>query len=223
MITLEAKTRTETGKAAKNLRNQGFLPAVVYGAKTAAQAISVGMKEFKKALTDAGESTLVNLKVDGKDLNVLIHDVALDPVKDLPLHADFLAVEMDKEVHTKVEIEFVGESAAVKNEGGILVKVMHDIEVSALPKDLPHSIQVDVSKMGAIGDRMFVSDLSVPNVKFLVPMDEVVALIDAPRTEEELKAELESAPAATVQVETEAEAKKKAEEEAKAASGEQEE
>lgn len=199
------------------------MPAVVYGYKTEVQSISIPIKDFKKALAEAGESTLLTLKVDGKDLNVLIHDVSLDPVKDQPLHADFLAVQMDKEVHTKVEIEYVGESLAVKQEGGVLVKVMHEIEVSALPKDLPHSIQVDISQLAAIGDKLFVSNLSVPNVRFLAPMDEVVALIDAPRTDEELKAELEGEPAATVEVETEAEAKKKAEEEAKAAAGEVEE
>lgn len=223
MLTLEAKKRTETGRKVNALRKQGFIPAVVYGYKAEVQSISIPIKAFKKALAEAGESTLLILNVEGKDFNVLIHDVSLDPVKDQPIHADFLAVQMDKEVHTKVELEFIGESIAVKQEGGVLVKVMHEIEVSALPKDLPHTIEVDLNELRAIGDRIFVSNLSAPNVKFLAPSDEVVALIDAPRTEEELKAELETEPAATVEVMTEAETKKKVEEEAKAAAGEPEE
>lgn len=224
MLTLEAKNRTTTGKAVKSLRNEGWLPAVIYGAKVSSQAISVPAKEFRKVFQEAGESTLVSVSIEGKPHTVLIHDVLLDPVTDRPLHADFLAVQMDKEIHAKTPLEFIGESAAVKAKGGILVKVMHELEISALPKDLPHSIKIDISKLVAIGDRLTLADIEIPHgVKPLVPEDEVVVLIEAPRSEEELAALETAAAAETVEVMTEAEAKKKAEEEAKAAAGEGEE
>lgn len=220
MHTLEAEKRSLTGKAVKSLRSQGMLPGVIYGAKTQSQPISVSAKSFRKVLEEAGESTLVELTVDGHPHNVLIHEVLRDPVTDAPLHADFLAVQMDKEIHTKVPVEFVGESPAVKNEGGVLVKVMHEVEISALPKDLPPHIVADISSLANLNDKLALSDIPFPNgVKALVDLDEVVALVEPPRSEEELKA-LESEPTATVEVMTEQEAKRKADEEAASAAGE---
>lgn len=216
MITLAAEKRTVIGKAVKALRRKGFLPAVMYGRKEDSQSISVPVKDFGKVLQAAGESTLITLSLAGKEHNVLIHDVLLDPLTEKPLHADFLAVEMDKTLETEIPLEFIGESPAVKNEGGILIRVMHEVEVSALPKDLPHTIIVDVLRLARVGDRITLGDLKLSSgVTLIGDPGEVVALVESPRSEEELKALETAEPAMTAEVVTEREekeVKKKAEE-----------
>lgn len=190
-------------------RAAGFLPAVVYGEGVPSQAIAVSQKEFEKIYKAAGESTLVVLDVAGAAHNVLIHDTARDPVTGRLLHADFLAVRMDKALRARVPLAFVGESPAVRNEGGVLVRVAHDLEVEALPADLPHELLVDVAQLDALGARIFLKNIIAPaGVKILGPEDEVVAIMEAPRSDEEL-AELKEKPVGEVAaVETEQEGKK---------------
>ena len=118
---------------------------------------------------------------------------------------------MDKEIRTKVPIEFIGESLAVKNEGGILVKVMQEIEVEALPQDLPHGLKADLSGLSAFKARILVKDISLPKgVKVISDPEETVVLVEAPRSEEELAAikEVPATEAAPVEVKTEREVKK---------------
>lgn len=231
MQELTVKTRTELGKKVKVMRKSGFMPAILYGPGILPMPLSVPYKDFEKIWHEAGESTLIKLKLeDGKinkqnEFTVLIQDMKKDPIKGSPLHADFYAVRMDKEIRKNVPIEFVGESPAVKNLGGILVKVLKELEVEALPQNLPHDFKVDVSQLVAINDRLLVKNISIPSgVKIFINLDEVVALIEPPRSEEEL-AQLEKVEeAAPVEVKTEREIKvetKKGEEaEAEAASAE---
>src|SRR3989338_10472660 len=155
MQEIKAKIRTEKDKKTKDLRESGFLPAVVYGEKVKSQSISVPYKDFEKVLKEAGESTLVKLDVDGKPYNVLIYDVQNDPLKGNPIHADFYAVRMDKEIKTKVPIEFFGESPAVKNDGAVFVKVMQEVEIEALPQDLPHGLKADISGLAVFESKLF--------------------------------------------------------------------
>lgn len=223
MQELKAEKRVLRGKSVKTLRQTGVLPAVVYGEAVPAQPISVPYKEFEKVYKAAGESTLVRLDVAGLSRNVLIHDIAFDPITGKTLHADFLAVRMDKALRARVPLEFIGEAPAVKNEGGILVKVAHELEVEALPEDLPHSLPVDVVSLTTFGSRILLQDISAPRgVRILGPLDEVIAVVNAPRSDEELAALKEAPVAETVAVETEREAKKAAEVKAEAASGEEE-
>ncbi len=222
MQELKAQLRTQLGRQAKISRHEGFLPAVVYGYGVPSQAIAVSQKEFEKLYHAAGESTLVMLDVAGKPHNVLIHDTARDAVSGRLLHADFLAVRMDKALRARVPLEFIGDAPAVKNEGGILVKVAHELEVEALPADLPHGLQVDLAKLEALGGRIFLKNIIPPaGVKLIGMEDEVIALVEAPRSEEEL-AELKEKPVgeiATVATEQET---KKAAAEAKAKEADQE-
>ncbi len=219
MQELEAQARHRLGKKVKTVRAAGFLPAVIYGENLASQPIAVAYNDFEKAWKEAGESTLLNLNVDGTTYPVLIQEIAYDPLTDRPIHADFYAVRMDKALRVKVPLEFIGESAAVKNEGGVLIKVLHELEVEAMPSDLPHALSADLTRLGALGERILVKDVAVPDkVKILASPEEVLAVVEAPRSEEELAA-LEAAPAAeTVEVKTEQEMKKeaKAEKETKA-------
>lgn len=209
MQELKARPRTELKKRVKTLRKEGVLPAVLYGEGISTLPLAVSHKEFERAYQAAGESTLVKLHVEGKEHNVLIYDVARDPLKDIPLHADFYAVRMDKLLRASIQIEFVGESPAVKNEGGILVRVVKELEVEALPQDLPHAIRADLSGLIALESKLFVRDLVLPQgVKVLAGGEEIIALIETPRSEEELAA-LEKAPeeAGVVEVKTEREIK----------------
>lgn len=205
MQELSAKLRKELGKQVATLRRAGFLPAVVYGEGTESRPISVLMRDFEKVHREAGESSVVALNLgDSAPLNVMIHDVAYDALTGKPIHADFYSVRMDKEIETKVPLVFLGESPAVKNDGGVLVKVMHEIEVRALPQNLPHELTVDLSRLVSIGDRIHVGGISV-RAGVVIPGEagDVVVLVEAPVSEE---AEVVS-PAEMVEVKTEREAK----------------
>jgi len=186
------------------------LPAVVYGEGTDSKAISIPARDFEKAYQAAGETGLIALKVDSeKQLNVMIHDIAHDALTGKPIHADFYSVRMDKEIDAKIPLVFSGDAPAVKNEGGILVKVMHEIEVRALPKDLPHEITVDLGLLEKIGDRIQVKNIFPPSgVIIRADEDDVLAIIEAPRAEE-----VAVAPTAEV-VEVKTEQEVKAEEKA---------
>lgn len=189
MQTISAQRRDVLGKKVKNLRKEGFLPAVIYGNKKETTPIFLKETEFIKVWKSAGESSILQLEIDGKKENVLIHDIDFDPLKDNPIHADFLAVEMNKPIKVDVRIEFIGESDAVKS-GGSLVKVMHELQIEALPKDLPSEIVVDISVLKEMGGSIKIEDIKVPSgVTVLNNLGDMVAFVEAPKTEDELKAE----------------------------------
>lgn len=197
MQQLKAKSRNQLGKSVKTLRKSGFLPAVVYGEGVPAQPVVISYKDFVATLRTAGESTLVALDVDGKPLNVLIHDIAYDPVSDMPIHADFHAVRMDKIIRTHVPLEFTGESSAVKNDSGVLVRVMQELEIEALPRDLPHELTVDLSLLAIIGSTIHVKDINLPaGVTLITDPNDTIAVVEAPRSEEDIAA-LSQAPVET--------------------------
>jgi large subunit ribosomal protein L25 len=180
MLTLSATPRTQTGKhAAPSLLKEGLMPAVVYGPKQEALSISLPVLPFRKILRDGGESSVITLTGLGKDMQVLIHDVDHDPVTSVPRHADLYAIEKGAKVEVAVPLSFIGESPAVK-AGANLVKVMHELEIEADPANLPHEIEVDISKLAAEGDQIHVSDIKLPSgVVAKVEAEEVVALIQA--------------------------------------------
>ena len=187
MPTLKAEKREIIGKKVRNLRKQGKIPAVVYGAGDKGALLQIEARDFEKVFREAGESSLVELEIGQDRKNVLIHEVAFDPIKDTPVHVDFLEVRMDKPIRVKVPLIFEGESPAVKNLGGVLVKVRHELEVEALPKELPHEIKVDLGQLQNLEDKFMVSDLKLPpGVKVFADKDEVLALAETPRVEEEV-------------------------------------
>ena len=185
MQVLSAKKRDISGKKVKSLRESGFIPAVIYGYGVENELLTIKDKEFLKIWREAGESTLVELDIDGEKKNVLISDVQTDPLSDKPLHADFHAVRMDEKIRARVPIEFIGESSAVRNLGAVLVKVMHDVEVEALPANLPSNITVDISGLSNFEDRIFIKDVKIGNeVELLASPDDVVVLVTEPKKEE---------------------------------------
>ncbi|MDE1924607.1 MAG: 50S ribosomal protein L25 [Patescibacteria group bacterium] len=191
------------------LRNKGVLPAVVYGRSQESTPISVDLKTFKKVYHAAGESSVISLTGLGNTAkDALIHDVDFDAVSGEPLHADFYAIEKGQTVTVSVPLEFDGVSPAVKDLGGILTKVMHELELECEPKDLPQAIHVDVSKLATLEDQIKVSDLKLPaSAKISVDLDEVVAMISVAQEEVE-----EAAPADLSAIEISEERGKKEEE-----------
>ena len=189
MLKLKA-TKREVGQDLETLRKSGYMPAVFYGFKQESTPISVLDKDFRKILNEAGESTAFILETENGPVDVLIHDVQVDPVKDHPVHADFLAIDTNKVVRINIPLEFVGVSIAVKTGLGVLVKVMHEIEIEALPKNLPHSIEVDISSLETLDSQVLVKDLKLPvGVESIAKEDEVVAAVAAQKEEKEEVAE----------------------------------
>ena len=177
MLKLTAKSR-DIKQDLKEMRKAGELPAVFYGADKKTTSISVSKIEFKKVWQQAGESSTVEIITPTGKVDVLIHDVQVDPVTDEPIHIDFLAIDMNKKITVSVHLEFEGVSEVVKSGTGTLVKVAHEVEVEALPKDLPHNIIVDISKLATLNDQILISDLKVPaGVVILGDADEVIASI----------------------------------------------
>ncbi len=216
MLQISAQKRTALGRKVKGLRKEGLLPAVVYGKGLTTEPISIKEGEFLKVWRSAGESSLVELNVEGGKRNVLIHDVSLHPIEDTLLHVDFYQVRMDELLRTKVQLAFEGEPPAVKNLGGILVKVMHEVEVEALPADLPHELIADLSVLAEIGGKLAIKDIKLPaQVKIIAEPEETIALIEAPRSEEEILGEAQPMSLESIEVV----GKKKEEEGEEAAEG----
>lgn len=198
-LELNAEIREETGNKLAALRKKGFIPAVVYGPGHKPLSIKIEYHQFEKVFEEGGESTIIKLKVKGveskiSEKNVLIHNVDKNPVDEKIIHIDFYQIRMDRAITTEVPLVFEGESPAVANLDGTLVKNINEVEVEALPNDLPHEIKLDISSLKTFEDIIRIKDLEIPQgVKVLTDTESTVALVTPPRTEEEL-AELEEKP-----------------------------
>ena len=179
-----AVTKRDITKKPKSLREEGVLPAVVYGRSQESTPVSINYKEFEKVYKAAGASSVVTLTgLDGSK-STLIQQVDVHPVSGALLHADFYAIEKGQKVTVSVPLEFEGVAPAVKELGGILTKVMHEIEIECEPAELPHSVKVDVTKLVTLEDQIKVSDLTFPaSAKISVDGDEVVAMISVAKEE----------------------------------------
>lgn len=187
MITLKAKKREKTK------RDGIVIPSVIYGPKIEAKSIEINLKEFKSIYEEAGETTLLTLSVENDDHLVLIKEVSLDPLTNDPSHVDFYQPILDKEVEAEVPLIFIGESPAVKNLGGTIVKEIQELEVRALPQKLPHQIEVDLSTLIDFESEIKIKDLKVgEGVKILREPEETIANVQPPQEiEEELEKPVE--------------------------------
>lgn len=184
MFEIKAKKRN-----LKDILSKEEIKAVYYGSGVDSTSISINLNEFKKVWEKAGESTAIKLDVGGTIVNVLIHDIQLNPVTNFPTHVDFLAIDMNKTVVVSVPLEFIGVSPAVKSGLGILVKVLHEVEVEALPKDLPQGIEVDISPLIDLDSSILVSHLVFPKgVTAVTSETEVVAAVTPQKEEVETDA-----------------------------------
>ncbi len=190
MLSLQAEKRDIFGKKLAGLRTQGKLPVVMYGPKEKNGSYTVDAKEFLAVWRKAGESSIVSFVVGGEEKDVLIHEVNLDPLSDMPVHADLYAIEKGKAIRVSVPLTFTGLAPAVKTLAGVLVKVLHEVEVEAMPRNLPHDLTVDVSSLSTFEDHVLVKDIALPEgVTILEPaQDEIVALVAPPKEEKEEEA-----------------------------------
>lgn len=188
-ISLSATTRT-AGAKLQTKRNEGRIPAVMYGHGVESKTIELDHREFTRTFKEAGENTIIELSVDGGEpVNVLVKDAELHPTTNRYIHADFFQVRMDEKIETAVPIEFSGDAPAVREQGGVLVKALDEVAVVALPGDIPHTIEADTSTLATFDDVIKVGDLPVASgVEIRNDADTVVALVEPPRSEEELAA-----------------------------------
>ncbi len=186
-MTLNAETRQEFGKRLKKIREAGKLPAVLYGHGIKNINLTLNYHDFEKVLNKISESDLIDLTIDeNKPVKVLIHDIARDPVTNKFLHLDFYQVRMDEKITTQVELNFVGESPAVKELGGVLVKALDEVEIECLPGDLISKIDVELTSLKTFDDIVRVKDLSVPaKVTILTPTETTVVLVEEQKKYEE--------------------------------------
>lgn len=183
-IVLEAKNRQETGKRVKNVRRAGFIPAIIYGHKQDPLPISLEKQSATQILNKVSGSTVLTVRVDGKDYSTLVRDVQRDHLKNEFLHLDFLAVSLTEKLRTAVSITLIGEAPVLKEYEALIVAGISEVEVEALPQDLPETLEVDLSGLVEIGDAIYLKDLPVPaNVEFLTDTEELIAVASAVKEE----------------------------------------
>jgi large subunit ribosomal protein L25 len=190
---LSAEPRTVLGKKVKQLRRDGLLPATVYGHKVDTQPVAVALVEFASTYKQAGETGLIDLQISGESSArpVLIHDMLEDPVTAKILHIDFYQVNLKEKLIATVPLEFVGESEVVKNNEGILLELLQEIEVECLPTDIPSSVEVNVSTLTEVDQGITAGELSLPEgVELKTDSEEMVCKVDeAKMSEEEIEEE----------------------------------
>ncbi|WP_163655597.1 50S ribosomal protein L25/general stress protein Ctc [Listeria sp. PSOL-1] len=189
---LEVQKRdTEKHSYTSKIREEGRIPAIVYGYKASNIPVSIDALELIKAVRDHGRNEVFTINVDGSKLNVLLHEYQIDPLKDELIHVDLLAVNMTEEVEAEVPVTLTGESKGVK-EGGVLQQVLYELTVSATPNKLPETIEVDITEIG-VGDSLAVKDISaVNNYKVVTEGESIVATVSAPRSAEETVVDTEA-------------------------------
>ena len=185
MLQLNTEIRNIFGKKLKNSKKEGKIPAVVYGKGKESKPLFVNLNEFKKIWKNIEEATIVKLKGGSSD-EVLVYDTEKDPVRGEFIHVDFYALDVDKPITADVKIIYEGVSPAVKEKGGVLVKVLHTLEIEALPKDFPHEIKIDVSKLINIGDRIIVKDLVFGKSVKVNSKDDQIIVLAKPHAEEKV-------------------------------------
>ncbi|MBM7716697.1 large subunit ribosomal protein L25 [Bacillus thermophilus] len=182
---LKAKERTsERRSQVRELREQGGIPAVVYGYRIDNTPIAINMGDFMKTMREVGRNGVIDLDLEGKKLNVILHEYQEDPIRKEVIHADFLSVDMSQEIEASVRVELSEDAEGLK-DGGVLQQIMHEINVTAKPDEIPEAIKVDISHLG-IGETISIGEI---RGKYSITInhedDEAIATILTPRTEEE--------------------------------------
>jgi len=196
MLSLQAKIRQIKGKKVEGLRQEGKLPAVVYGPKIKNQALILDYKDFENAHKQAGGATIINLKIEKKEIPVLIKQVTYHPVTEKFVHVDFYQPKLEDKIVVTIPLVFEGEAPGVKELEAVLIKNISEIEIKALPQYLIQEILVNVSSLKTFDDTIQVKDLRVPSeVEILKDPEEMVALLARPKQEVEEKPVEEEAPA----------------------------
>ena len=198
-VALKVSPRKVLGKKVKKLRKEGLMPANIYGKDVKSQAVELPQKEFLNVFKEVGETGLVDLEVGGKVTPVLIHNVQTNYNNDT-LHADFYVVNLKEKVKTNVPLELTGEPKAVTDKLGLLMQIMSEVEVEALPTDLPEKIEIDVTPLSVVDEQFTIEDVKAPQgVEILTPKTQVIAKIGeliSKEAQEQMAAEAAAAEAA---------------------------
>ncbi len=193
---LIAEKRTITGKKVKHLRREGILPANMFGKGMKSTSLQLPLKEFQKVYDEVHETGLVDLTVDKETHPVLIQNIHTQPITHVPLHADFFKVNLKEKVKASIPVIGIGEPKAVTDKIGVLLQSLSEVEVEALPADLPENIEISVEGLSQIDDSLTVADLKVPSgVEIMAEPAEMIFRIAELVSEEaeELAAEEEAA------------------------------
>ncbi len=189
-ILIQAEKRKVTGKKVGALRRQGKLPGVMYGRHIDPMPILMDLREASKALFKLSASSIVTIELGGEEFPALVREKQRDYIKNILEHVDFQVVSMKEKIRTLVTVELIGTSPAVKDFNGVVVQNLNQIEVEALPNDLPDRLELDMSTLEEIGSSLLVSDLEVSDkVEILSNLDETVVVITG--AEQELEEEEE--------------------------------
>ncbi len=184
MITLNAEMR-DVKVNPKVIRKEGNVPAIFYGQGQVSTPIAVNKIDFTKVFSQAGESSIITLKTPKGSLDALIHDVQRDPVFGDPVHIDFYVVAKDHKIQVSVPLEFIGNAPAEK-QGGIVLKVLHELLIESLPAKLPQHLTIDLAKLSQIGSHISVADLDLPEgVRAMIAGTEIIVSISLPSEEKE--------------------------------------
>jgi large subunit ribosomal protein L25 len=196
-LKLSANLRQDLGKKSARIREAGKIPAVIYGHKFKNVNLELGYVEFEKILAAAGESTVVDVAIDGQPaVKAIISDVQYEPTKGRIWHVDLHQINMKEKINAHVELKFISESRAVKEENGVVVHNISELEIRCLPADLLHEVIVDISRLGTLDDVITIKDLNIPaNIEVLHHhADDVVASV-AKHREEKIEEPVAAVPA----------------------------
>lgn len=179
MHSLEAKIRTES---ARESRESGMIPGVVYGKDVPSTSIAVGVSSFIKVFREVGQNHVINISIDKKTFSVLVHEAQRHPVTGAFLHLDFLVVDMKAEVHVQIPVKLVGTSPAVL-EGGQIHQSLESVDVKCLPNDIVDAFELDIAALDHMGKSLHVSDLIVNAKKFHIMnhKEDAIATVHAPK------------------------------------------
>lgn len=189
---LQVEKREILGKKIKSLRKQGILPANIYGKDFQSASVQLPIEQFMTVFNIVHETGLVDISFDGQTIPVLIHNVQVDPRSHTALHADFFKVNLKQKVSANIPVVAVGEPLAIVDKKGILINPLSEVEVEALPTDLPEKIEVNIEGLKEVGDQILVENLTVPaNVTVVTDAAQLVFRIDElpPEEPEEVPAE----------------------------------
>jgi large subunit ribosomal protein L25 len=175
---IEATRRTVIGKKVGALRREGKLPGVIYGHNVEPTPILMDLREASRTLAPLSQSHIVTIVLEGAEHAALVREKQKDYILNILKHVDFQVVSLSEKIRTMVTVDIVGTSPAVKNFNGVVVTEISEVEVEALPQNLPERFVVDISKLENIGDAIYIKDLEVPaNVDLLKEASDVIVVI----------------------------------------------
>jgi large subunit ribosomal protein L25 len=205
-ITLNAEVRTIFGKKTRKMRKEGLLPANIFGQDFESQSITLKLVEFVTVFKKAGETDVIYVEVDGKSVPTLLSDIQYHPQDGNLLHVDFRKVNLKKKIEAHVPVVMMGESEAVAQKNGVLITPLDYVVVEALPTDIPHQIEIDLSKLKEIGDQISVGDLPASEKYTITNPAETIVVSVTEHKEESIEPETVSeAPEITTEVKAEGE------------------